>query len=424
MKSKRQFLKIVLFRGIIFNFILLTCLEASVFAADDKKEEKEDSFTLGEWAYSRLSKAYNFLSEKKYKEAIEVLDIIKNRKRVNDHERAIMWQTYGFIWSSKENFKKAISAFEKCLALNALPKGAMTEIEFNLGQLYIANKRYKKGASILASWIEKVENPTPDSQYLLAMAYAQSLQNKHALLWAKKAIARVKQPKESWYQFILSLHFQLKQFYEVARTLEILVSRYSKKSYWLQLAAIYGQLKKESASLAVLELAYTKNFLTKESELMNLASLYLHRGIPYKAARVLEKGIASGMIERNVKSLRMQAQSWLHARENKRAMAPLASAAELHDNGDLYVQIAQIHISWEEWKKASKTLNQAIKKGNLANPGITYVLLGITRHNLSQYQAALNALDKARQHSKTEKTAVKWIKIVKHKLAEIKMAQE
>ena len=70
-------------------------------------------------------------------------------------------------------------------------------------------------------------------------------------------------------------------------------------------------------------------------------------------------------------------------------------------------------------EKANKTLNQAIKKGNLTDPGITYLLLGITKHNLSQYTAALNAFNKAKEHKKTKSSAERWINITKDKMKSI-----
>ncbi|MDJ0764142.1 MAG: tetratricopeptide repeat protein [Myxococcota bacterium] len=400
--------------------LLTVLIWSSPVRAKEEKEEDQQSFTVGAWAFSRLSKAHELIGQNKYAEALKVLEEIKNRRRINDHERAMMWQTYGFVWSSKGNFNKSIEAFEECLALNAMPKGAMTEIEFNLGQLYLAQKNYKKGIAILESWLAKVENPSPNAQYLIGQAYAQDKRYKKALEYAKLAVSRAKKPQESWYQFLLSLHYQLGQYADVAKILELLVAKYPKRTYWLQLAAMYSQLKREKQALAVFELAYLQGHLEKEAEYMNLASLYMQQGVPYKAAKVLQHGMGKGIVGDNAKALRMVAESYLYARENDEALKPLQEAAKQFDKGDLYIQLAQIHMDEEEFDKASRALNQAFKKGKLTNPGVAYLLLGMTKVNLDQYPAALNAFNKASQHKRTKNAAEKWIKIVKTKIKEKK----
>lgn len=385
-------------------------------AMDGDGPGQEQNFIVGKWAYVRLENAHELIGQKKYKEATEVLDSLKRKKVLNNHERAMMWQTYGFVQSSQEKFSEAIESFEKCLSLNAMPEGATIEIEFNMGQLYLAVKQYKKAAATLNGWIQKVENPSANSLYLVAMAHAQNRDNKQALEFAYKAIDKAKIPQESWYQFVLSLHFQLNQFQKVAKNLEILVTRFPKKSYWLQLSSVYAKLKLNDKSFAVLELAYLQNYLDKESELLNLASLFMHHQIPYKAAQVLEKGIKSGVIRRTEKSLRMQAEALLGAKEPELAIAPLQEAAGLTDDGNLYVQLAQIHLGNEQWDKAQRALTKALQKKTLSDPATTYLLLGITRHNLEQWRPALNAFNKAYKHERTKQSAGQWIQIVQSKM--------
>jgi tetratricopeptide (TPR) repeat protein len=413
--TNRYLIKIFLAFGAAFLPALLIYQEGTA-SAEEKEDKKGVEYVVGPWVYPRLEKVYALIAKKQYKPAVEILDSILNKRKLNAHERAMTWQSYAFIYSSQENFPKAIEAFEECLKLEAMPEGATTEIEFNLGQLYMATKRYKRGVEILSAWIKKVQNPTANSLYLVAMAFAQNKQYDVALDYTKQALAKVAKPQESWYTFMLSLHFQLKQNYEVAHILEILVSQFPKKSYWLQLAAIYGQLKREKESLAVFELAYRQKLLTKETEIINLASLFMSAGVPKKAAEVLEEAMNSGVARRSVKILRMQAESYLTARENDRAVAPLTEAAEQEDNGDLYVQLAQIYFEKDEWKMANKMLNLAINKGNLTDSGITYLLLGITKYNLSQYQPAIQAFNKAKEYKKVEKSAEKWINITKDKM--------
>jgi len=409
--------------GFVLLYLIVTLCSAPVLAQSDKGKGKGDkaeekSYTLSDWGYVRLNNAHEAIGKKKYQEAMAILDEMKNRKRLPDHDRAMMWQTYGHIWAAKNKYKEGIKAFENCLAMEAMSKHATIEMMFNLGQLYLATKQFAKGIKTLESWIEQVDNPTPSAQYLIAMAYAQNKQYVKALEYANTAVSRVPKPQESWYQFLLSLNYEINKYGEVANILETLVTRYPKRTYWLQLAMMYSQLKREKQALAVFELAYLQGHLQKESEYINLASLYMSQGVPNRAAAVIEKGLDNGIVKKNTRSLRMRAEALLYARENKKARQPLEEAAEVYEKGDLYVQLAQLYMDAEEWAKGAKALNQAIKKGKLTSPGITYLLLGMVKMSQKQYSGAITAFSKASQHKRTQNSAKKWLSIAKTKMKE------
>jgi Tfp pilus assembly protein PilF len=376
---------------------------------------EEKTFTVGKWAYSRLNKAHQFITQGKLNKAMAEMESMQRKKKLNDHERALMWQTTGYIYSTKEKYKKAISSFETCLKLDALPKGAALDTQFNLGQLYMADRQFSKASSVLLDWIGKVENPSSDAKYMLAMALTQTKDWKKALFWSKQAVAGQKKPRETWMQLLLSIHFELKQDKEVAGVLKRLVILYPKKSYWMQLHAIYAKLKQSKRALAVLELVYDQDYLRGHSELTNLASLYLHHGIPIKAARVLEKGIDAGILESNERSLTLLADSWMRAREYARAVAPLQKAAELSKKGDLFVRVSQIHLEREDWAKAAAALNAALDKGDLTDTGNAYLLLGISSFRANKRLAARQAFEKALQYGNTKKPASQWLESLKEK---------
>jgi tetratricopeptide (TPR) repeat protein len=399
-------------RGVaqVLVLALAVLLGSGGVPAAEKKEEKKVQFSVSKWSYKRLNEAHELINQGKYKKALKVMNSMKGRARLNEHERALMWQTLGYIYANMENVPQAIKSFEKCLAIGALPEGSKMELQFSLGQLYMANNQFNLAVRTLNDWIGKVKNPSPDAKYLLAMAYTQTKKWKQALYWAKQAIAGVRRPKETWLQLLLSIHYELKQYPEMARVLERLVSRFPKKVYWMQLSAIYSELKREEQALAVLELAYMQDMLTSHSELMNLVSLYLHRGVPRKAARVLEKGLKQGRIKRSEQTLTLLGDSWMRAREFELAARPLGQAAQIADKGNLFVRVAQLHMEREQWAQAVSALKNALKKGNLTNPGNAHLFLGICHFNAGKYTAAQKAFQKALGHKSTRRSAEQWLK--------------
>jgi len=378
-------------------------------------EDDDQQFTVSKWAYKQLNGAHQAISKAQYDQALDLMNKMKGRSRLNDHERALMWQTFGYIHSAKEQFSKAIQAFEKCLSMNAMHEQAAIDTQYNLGQLYMANEQFAEGARVLSDWIKKVDKPSAQAKYLLAMALTQTKNHRRALHWATQAVAAKKPPPESWLQLLLSLHYELDQKAEMANVLERLIRRSpEKKSYWMQLYAVYSRLGRKERALALLELAYDQGFLTSHHELMNLASLYLHHAIPRKAAEVMERGLEAGIIKNDPKILTQLGDAHMRARDYDRAIVNLSRAAKASATGDLWVRVAQLHMERQEWTKAIGALRRSLQKsGNTErDKGNAHLLMGICYHRKNNPRAARDAFLQAKSIDATRKSAQSWLEVV------------
>jgi tetratricopeptide (TPR) repeat protein len=188
------------------------------------------------------------------------------------------------------------------------------------------------------------------------------------------------------------------------------VSRFPKKSYWIQLAAVYSELGRDLDSLAAQQLAHAQGLLTTDRELTRLAQLYLFNDLPFAAARVIQQGLDDGLVEDKSSNWRLHGDAWLAAREYEKALAPLHKAAELSDDGDLYLRLGQVYVQREEWSKAVETLGQALGKGSLKDIGNAHLLIGIANYNQKKIGAARSSFAKARDSEKTKESANRWLK--------------
>ncbi|RME20468.1 MAG: hypothetical protein D6806_16270 [Deltaproteobacteria bacterium] len=390
-------------------------LISSVAVAEEQQQEQVD-YVVSKWAFKRLTEATKYIDSKQYRKAIEVLESMKGRRKLNPYEKALMYQTLGYVYAGMEKVSRAIKNLEKCLSFGALPRGAQLDTQFNLGQLYLVAKRYNKAAQTLADWISRVDNPKPSAKFTLAMALVQAKRYRQALRWINEAIAGVGKPQESWLQLKLTIHFKLKQYRELARVLEKLAARFGKKTYWMQLAAAYSELKQDKKALAVMELAYLQGMLTTKGEIRNLISLYNYHGLPVKAAGLLEKSIGQGILEKNLKNLRELAETWLRARELDKAAGALEQAARLAPDGKDYFKLAQVLIEQQKWQKAASALASALKKGGLRNPGQAHLLRGIAFYYDRKWKKARAAFGKARGFESSRRSAEQWLKTLDEKL--------
>jgi len=370
------------------------------------------TYLLSERTAKKLTQANELLREKDVEAALAILRSLEKKKRLNPLEKAYTHQMLGYLAANDEHFDDAAEHFSIAIAQKALPAGSQLQAQYNLGQIYLAGERPAKAVKALRTWFKYAENPNPSAYYLLAVAYLQSDRKAEALEPAQSAVALSDAPKESWLQLLVALYFDQKDYESAETVLKHLVTEFPKKSYWIQLAAVYSELDKEEESLAVQQIAYERGHLDQHRELVRLAQTYLYHGLPYRAALVMEKGLSDGTVESKRETWELLANSWLNARELDRSFGPMQRAAELSDDGELYVRLGQLYLERERFDDARAALQKAIDSGKLQRPGPARLLLGVALFNARQLKSARIAFRGAQQYDSTRRSADVWLEFI------------
>ena len=163
------------------------------------------------------------------------------------------------------------------------------------------------------------------------------------------------------------------------------------------------------SALRVQQLAYSQDLLTTDDELQRLARTYLFHQLPYPAARVLERGLADGRIEPEGDVLELLGNSWIAAREYGSSIEPLQRAADLAEDGRLYLRLGQVRVQREDWNEATSLIQKAIEKGGLLELGKAHMLLGISYFGDDHPESARRAFRRAREHESTRADATAWL---------------
>ena len=361
------------------------------------------------WAYKRLERAFAALADERYDEVLEALDEMKPNHKLNSHESALMWQTYGYAYTNLEKYPEAADAFARCLAEDALPNAATLHTRYNLAQLLVMLERPKEAIAEFDQWFAAARNPSPTAYYMAAMAHMQNDDIEEALRDIDRALEIAQTPKESWLQLKLALHLKGEDYAAAEGPLLRLIELYPKKTYWLQLASVYSETGRHEKALTTLELVHTQGLLDQSSEYTALAQMYLYNQIPYEAAKVLQEGLDKKILARDPKNLQLLADSWLHARDRERALLPMREAAALAADGNVYVRMAQVLVEQERWGEARGALAAALEKGGLHHPGHASLLLGIANVNEQRWGEAEQAFATAAADEQTEKAAAYWL---------------
>ena len=395
--------------------VIAISLPGQVFAQASECGKKRDvtGGALDEATWKRLNDVFEDVGEEKYDAAFEKLQKMNSRAHGN-YEKAVLAQALAQVEWSRSNYDAALTNFETAVRLDALPDLTHFSLMYQISQLYYMKERYDEALDKLALWMCKVpkEKITPASYYLKAAIYTAKEDWKNVVPAIESAISISDQPKENWYQLKLGAHFELEQFPKVAQTLEIMIQHWpDKKNYWIQLSQIYYKLKMEDEALSVLGLAYRRNMLDKQTDIMYLSSLYSNKNVPYKAAEVLQKGMKDGIVEPNKRHWTIVADSWFSAEEMENALAAYEKAGKASDDGEIDLRRAYILVDMERWDEAAIAVKAAIDKGGFSErkTGDAYVLQGMSEFNLGNYNKASTAWGRASRYPKAKKSAQQWM---------------
>lgn len=109
-----------------------------------------------------------------------------------------------------------------------------------------------------------------------------------------------------------------------------------------QLAGMYSEPGNEDRRLAVDDAIYEHGALTRDTELLNLAYMWLRQEAPYKAGRIIETGMQKGVIPETPQDVETLANAWAQASEYRKAIPTLTRAAELSGSGVLQARLAGV----------------------------------------------------------------------------------
>jgi len=202
--------------------------------------------------------------------------------------------------------------------------------------------------------------------------------------------------RENWWLLLRAAYFELEQMDKVKEILERLVVEWSKKEYWTQLSAFYGQDKQEKEQMAAYQTAYHEGFLEKSSEFVQMAQLYLSVEAPYEAAKLLQKAMDEDKVDKEVKNWKILAQAWFLSGYDEPAIVALREAAKLSDDGELDIRLARSLNNIADYEGCTNSAKTAIQKGDLKRLDESYITLGMCQFEIADFEGAKDSFANAK----------------------------
>lgn len=348
--------------------------------------------------------------EPNYKEGWKRLQKIVNRcDDCNPYEQAQLFNRAAFVNYSLENTKGAISYYQKLVKLTPnIPLALEQQSLFTIAQLKASIEDYKGAMASFKQWEKTCPRVIPnDYYYMLSQVYYQMGDKKSALSYANKAVKKVEDkgatPKESWYRLQMALYVDKEDYKTGTKVAEKIAVAYPKPKNIEQLSGLYGLIGKDKDQRSLLDLLNVMGELSKDSSIRNLASLYQSGDAPYLAARVLQKYLKTGTLERSKKNLEYLGAALTQSQELEDAIPIMEEAAGKSKDGKIYAQLSAIYLDAEDYKKSIAAAKKSVSKGGLRNPGEPHFYRANAHIQLKQYTSAITSLRQSVKDKRFEK---------------------
>jgi tetratricopeptide (TPR) repeat protein len=389
---------------------MLTVCCNPLFAAEKKK-----TYQLEPNVHSELIGIHKQIDEGQNGEALKRLKKLITSNNLKAYDSAVIYQTMGFAKSNIGEFSDAAKHFIKALSLDALPAEVTHGLNYSTAQLLIHIDKTKEGLKYLSKWFANEPKATGDAHILAATAYYYLKDYKQLIIHVEKALALSSKPPLSWYELLLAGYYEIKEYKKSVTLLETIINKHPKKTnYWLQLAEIYQRLEQDKKALAIYELAYAKGLLKKD-DINRLISNYLYLEMPYKAANILEKEMAIGDINPDIRMLTLLADSWLLAQENQKAEPVFKEIIKKYNDDHTRLRLGQLYIEAEDWKNVIEVLDVKFQSNDKVLLSKVNLLLGIAQYHSKNLSKATRAFTHALSDKSTEEQASWWLEHLKNK---------
>lgn len=389
------------------------------------KPQTRKTQALGKEAYAVLEAAQTLNDAKNHKGAMVKLDeLVPRYEKLNDYEKATYWNFKASLHYALDDTAGAMAAYKNVLRQKDVPELMRLNTLYGIAQLAFATGDYAQSVKVMQKWLTLAPEVKPEAHILIAQAQYQLKQYARAEQATLDALKLARQkslpPKESWLSLLRAAYYEQKDYLKSARVLEALVQRWPKPSYWMQLAGLYGLAERQPQQLAVLRANYEAGALTKESELLNLARLYLLSDTPFPAVQVLKKGFDQQLLNETPITLQLYAQALSLSKEHRAEIATLAKLAVLSGEAKHYAYLGQAHLRLGQWAEAAAAYRSATQARNVERPGSLHMQIGNALYNQKKYAEARAAFQAALQYSESVKDGALWVNFMDKEIQRLK----
>jgi Tfp pilus assembly protein PilF len=396
--------------------------------SDDAKPKKEVLYPNATRAEPKL----DLTSEKDQKNLNEGLDAVNAGDKAkaqqmlqpiidsskSKYAQALALQGMASLHYNDSDYKGAISALQRSLALGVMPNDTYFQLMYMLAQFQMADEQYQPALDTIAKWRAEGKKETADSYALEGNAEYRLGKYPEAIASINKAKSLTDKPQPTWDQILMASYAESGQDEKAAELAKSqLNSNPGDPNALNNAVAVLMQAHKYPEAIQMMEKARAEGKLSKDTQYVNLAKLYLVTGQESadpapnatKAQQVLEEGMSKGVVKPDAETYVLLGQSAEIANNIDKAIGYYNKAQPIATDGEAALRAGRLLLSENKYSQAKGLIQQALDKG-VKHKGTAYMLLAESERGLKNKPAAIDAMKKAAQDPETAAKAKDWLK--------------
>lgn len=279
----------------------------------------------------------------------------------------------------------AIKAVGAILASGRLPAADQPKLAEAVVGMYYRAKDYAKAVTWAQRYF-KDGGTSPQVRTLLIQSlylnneFAVAAKEIQTDIQAQDKVGQT--PTEDRLHLLASCYLKLNDAQNYIQALELMVTHYPKKEYWVDLIRRIERKQgfAERLSLDVYRIRYATGNFGSVSDYMEMAQLAIQGGFPAEARKVVEQGYAKGVLGTGAdaeRHKRLRDMAVKKATEDQKALVQEEAAATIPKGSNALVNTGFNYVLLGQSDKGLELMEQGIRKGEITRPGDAALHLGV-----------------------------------------------
>lgn len=303
-----------------------------------------------------------------YTTARTLADEIIANGSANAYDKALAAQIASQAALNTDDEAAAEGYLKQAIDANALGNNQHFQLMLQLAQLQLQKDDYTNGFATLDKYLAESKSKRPADFAFKGQYLYQADRFAECIPPLKQAIETSTNPEDkvdNWTQILMVCYQEAGQLAEAVKVAEQLAAKSpNDKRAQMNLASIYLNSEQEAKAAAVLEKLRAAGLMTEEKDYRQLYLTYANMdGKEKDVIAVVNEGLQKGIVKPDYQTYLALAQAYYYSEQIPQAIEAWQKAAPLSKDGETYLNLAR--VLWQEGRipEAKVAARAALDKG-------------------------------------------------------------
>lgn len=325
---------------------------------------------------NKLIEAYNKALEQEdeakatagYTTARTLADEIIANGASNAYDKALAAQIASQAALNTDDEAAAEGYLKQAVDANALGNNQHFQLMLQLAQLQLQKDDYTNGFATLDKYLAESKSKRPADFAFKGQYLYQADRFAECIPPLKQAIETSTNPEDkvdNWTQILMVCYQEAGQLAEAVKVAEQLAAKSpNDKRAQMNLASIYLNSEQEAKAAAVLEKLRAAGLMTEEKDYRQLYLTYANMdGKEKDVIAVINEGLQKGVVKPDYQTYLALAQAYYYSEQIPQAIEAWQKAAPLSKDGETYLNLARVLWQEDRIPEAKVAARAALDKG-------------------------------------------------------------